>query len=318
MNKLFLNLFLTLLCLSQLTFAQSKSSNDSSYSIFKFQFSNDFLHQTDHYYSNGFLFEFYHPIFESNPLNYFLVPTDNSLINYYGLTAKQDFFTPTELSDTILQKSDRPFAAYILIGAKKISYDVSNRFRIVSELELGLIGKSALGEETQNGIHSFLPTSSDVSGWYNQIGNDFLINYSVEFEKSIWAADWININAVASTKVGSPFTHFEGGATIRLGKYDVDYLYEHETMSKMNWQAYLFADIRGRRVIYNATLQGGLFNNNSIHTVDIINKWVGDFTLGFAFIHNKFRVEIGQHYITPEYKGAKIHRWGYLNLQVGF
>lgn len=302
-------------CFISLKGADSTRVNPSN--LFKFQWSNDFMHQTDQYFSNGFLFEYYNSIFKHNPFNFILLPTFKVKSSFDGITLMQDLYTPTELTDTIKQKADRPFAAYVLLGFKRITYSRKYKLKLSSEIQFGIIGESAMGEEIQNGIHDLLPTSSWVYGWANQIRDDFCINYFVEAEKNITSNNWIELNWVASFKLGSPFTYLDGGLSFRIGKFDKNYLRNFEFYSN-SFGLYLFGDIRGKIVGYNATLQGGLFNNSSIYTIDNINHYLLDIVTGIAYSSNSFKIEIAQHYLSKEYEKAKVHRWGYLNIKFGF
>jgi hypothetical protein len=286
--------------------------------IISFRWSNDVIFETDYYYTNGLRFEFYFPFLESNPVNYILLPSPDNSLKYYGLTLTQDLFTPTEVTDTVLFKADRPYAAYILLGSEKTTYDSDKNLRIYSALELGIIGESAYGKETQNGIHDWLPTTSTYFNWLNQIKDDFAINYTAEIEKGFWEDNWFNVNGIASTKLGSPYTWFDAGFTARAGRYDHAYHPDFAMSSNDEWQAYLFADLRGRFVLFNATLQGGLFNNNSIYTVDAIEHLVGDFSAGITAIYKYVKLDFGIHHVTPEFEGGKLHRYGYFNIAVGF
>lgn len=313
--KIFYILFIIFSCTHN---AQEKLEENFPPSIISFKWSNDVIFETDYYYTNGLRFEFYFPFLESNPVNYILLPSSDNSLKYYGLTLTQDLYTPTEVTDTALLKADRPYAAYILLGSEKVSYDRLKKLRIYSSLELGIIGESAMGRQTQNGIHDWLPTTSTLFNWLNQIKDDFAINYTIEIEKGFWDGSWFNINGIASTKLGSPYTYLDVGFAGRLGKYDQDYHPDFAMSSNMDWQAYLFTDLRGRFVLYNATLQGGLFNNNSIYTVDDIEHLVGEFSVGITALYHYVKLDFGIHHITPEFEGGKQHRYGYLNIRVGF
>lgn len=286
--------------------------------LFVFKWSNDFWYQTDEYYSNGFTFEFYNPVFKYNPFNFILLPNARESNSLEGITLTQDFYTPTELTDTVKQKADRPFAAYLLLGFKRISINKKHDLKLTSEIQFGIVGESAMGEEIQNGIHDLLPTSSFVYGWANQIRDDFCFNYTVGIEKQIWQTDWAEINLLGFAKIGTPFTQFDIGLNSRIGKFDKKYFAGFEHLSNDNWQLFFNADFRSRFILFNATLQGGLFNNNSVYTIDNPKPVVGDFLLGITFVYKTFRIEYAQSYLTPEIPNGKIHKWGTLNIRFGF
>ncbi|VAX27751.1 hypothetical protein MNBD_IGNAVI01-2720 [hydrothermal vent metagenome] len=302
--------------------AQSGSRKDNSKKIaektvVQFKWSNDFIYQTDYYYTNGFAFEVLGPWAEANPINSILIPSSKKNISQFGITLVQDIYTPRERYNVEEQlEGDRPFAAYLLLGFIKKSIDPENKIKITSELQIGVLGPAALGEQTQNGIHDMLPTSSRINGWENQISNSLAIDYSAEFYKALFEFSWFDFSGIVKGKLGTPFTQAEIGGAIRLGWFD-SYPQGFEMFSPKNWTAYFFAEVFGKSVGYNATLQGGLFST-SIYTLEKINRFIGSYRLGISATYNLFTIEMAVTYNTPEFPGALSHKWGYAIIRVGF
>lgn len=316
-------IFIVLILFQQyFLFAQNHSDKESVEKVLKktfieFKWSNDFTYETDYYYSNGFSFEVLGPWAKLNPINKILVPNPKRSIRQFGVTLVQDIYTPHERFDVEKQlDGDRPFAAYLLLGFIKKTYDPRKRNKIISELQVGVLGPTALGEETQNGIHDLLPTSSRVNGWENQISNSLAVNYSAEFYKSFYSLSWIEFSGVAKGKLGIPFTHVELGGSLRLGYFD-SYPNGFEMFSKRRWSTCFFAEALGKTVGYNATLQGGVFSS-SVYTLDNINHFVGSYRLGISAVYNLFKLEIATTFNTPEFSEALSHRWTYASIRVGF
>ncbi len=285
--------------------------------IIEFKWSNDFIYETDYYYTNGFAFEVLGPWAKPNPINAILIPNSKHSFTQYGITLIQDIYTPQERFDVEKQlDGDRPFAAYMLLGIIKKTYDPTKRTKIISALQIGVLGPAALGKETQNGIHDILPTSSRVNGWENQISNSLAINYTCEFYKSLFEISWFELSGAAKGKLGIPFTQVELGGILRLGYFD-SYPKGFDMFSRRKWSAYFFAEMFGKAVGYNATLQGGLFSS-SVYTLDSINHFVGSYRLGISAAYNLFKLEIATTFNTPEFQGALSHRWAYASVRVGF
>ncbi len=283
----------------------------------EFKWSNDFTYETDYYYSNGFYFEAITPWAKQNPINAILIPSSKESVNQFGVSLVQDIYTPHERFDVEKQlDGDRPFAAYLLLGFIKKTYDPITRTKIVSELQVGVLGPAALGEETQNGIHNMLPTSSRINGWENQISNSLAINYSAEFYKLFYKLSWIELMGAAKGKLGIPFTHVELGGILRLGYFD-SYPNGFGMFSNKKWSAYFFTELLGKAVGYNATLQGGLFSS-SVYTLDKINHLIGNYRLGITAHYNLLKLEMATTFNTPEFPGALSHRWSYISIKVGF
>jgi len=297
--------------------AQSKPKNILDKTFIQFKWSNDFVYDTDYYYTNGFAFEVMGPWAKGNPINSILIPSTSKSINQFGVTLTQDIFTPQEKYNVEEQlKGDRPFAAYMLLGFIKKSFNPERNIKIISEVQVGVLGPAALGKETQDGIHDMLPTSKRLNGWENQISNTLAINYSIEVYKSLFSLRWFNLYGSAKGKLGIPFTHLEIGSSIRLGWFGL-YPQGFESFSKRNWTAYFFVEAFGRIVGYNATMQGGLFNT-SIYTLSDINNFLVNYKLGVTFGYKLFTLELASTYNSPEFPEALSHKWAYAIIRVGF
>lgn len=283
----------------------------------QFKWSNDFEYQTDYYFTNGFAFEYFAPWIKENMINSILLPVELSDFELYGITLIQDIFTPKEryyIPDQL--DGDRPFATYLLLGFKRVSFNPIDKISIYSELQVGMLGPAASGEEVQNGIHNNLPTSDLVVGWENQISNSFMLNYSASIEKQFYYNNWMDISGISLVKLGLPFTNLNLGIKTRIGLFDF-LPKEFEFCSNRKWQLFLTLAASGSFIGYNATLQGGLFSE-SVYTLSNINRIVGHANIGLTVVYKKFELEYIQHFNTPEFSEAFYHSWGYLLIKVGF
>jgi hypothetical protein len=288
----------------------SQMEKDTSFSTFEFRWSNDFVYQTDRYYTNGFAIEYLKSQTDDSYLNSILFPSklNDKVVSGYTLiqdiyTPKAKFYIPDQLN------GDRPFASYILFGLKKFSYNDKFRLKIYSEIQTGVLGPSALGEQTQNGIHSQLP-SGKVNGWENQISNSFMLNYSVRVQKYLRVAKTLEISGFASTQVGLPFTNVGVGLQSRIGVFGL-FPEEFKHFSQKHWEYYLTVSAQLNVIGYNATLQGGLLSE-STYTLNSINRLVGKASVGINVKNKLFNLKYSQQFLTPEFSGAAIHSWGFL------
>lgn len=315
MNLYFTQIFLILLSFSCNLFSQN--NNSDSLSIFEFRWSNDFEYQTDYYYTNGFAFEVFAPCIAESPVNLILLKHSSNDFVLYGATMLQDIFTPKAkfyIPDQL--NGDRPFASYILLGVKKISFNRKNRVKLYSELQIGVLGPAALGEEVQNGIHKLLPTSSKVNGWENQISNSLMINYSAYIEKNILFSKLFETSGILLAQLGLPFTNVGFGLQTRIGVFNI-LPSGFEFLSKRKWEMFLTLSAMGKIIGYNATLQGGLFSE-SVYTLNEINRFVGYASIGFTAIYKCVKLEYVQNFNTPEFSNALYHSWGYLSIKIKF
>lgn len=293
-----------------------KTNTSKTDKIFQFTWANDFPFHTDYYFTNGVQFSYFSPVFKYSPLNFILLPSSNIGKVYYGLSFTQRIFTPADLNYTNINSNDRPFSSYLLLGSNKISLNPKSRYKLSSAFSIGLIGKPSGGQYFQNSIHDILPTSPHVSGWKNQIGNDIALSYYAEFEKGIFQFSGFELNGSVFSQIGVPHSEMGINSYIRIGRFE-DYFANLGLNRKINWQAFLFAGISGKTVLYNATLEGGLFNESQQFTQDAIKPFVVDFVSGFSVVHRNFKIELGQHSLTPEFNGGLSHRWAYLSVHVG-
>ncbi len=284
---------------------------EDSLSTFEFKWSNDFEYQTDYYYTNGFSFELFAPWIKDNPVNSMLLSYSSKDVVLFGFTLLQDIYTPKAkfyIHDQL--NGDRPFASYILFGAKKISYNKGARIKLYSELQVGVLGPAALGEEVQNGIHKLLPTSGEVNGWENQISNSLMINYSASIGKTLTITKWFEASGIFSSQLGLPFTNAGLGLHVRVGMFN-SFPAGFEFLSKREWEVFFTLSAEEKIIGYNATLQGGLFSK-SVYTLQQINRFVGYASLGFTVIYKGVKLEYVQHFNTPEFSNSLYHSWGYL------
>lgn len=293
----------------------SQNNQSDSLSSFEFKWSNDIVSRTDYYFTNGFAFEIVAPWEKSNPANSILIAHTSEYNVLYSLTLLQNIYTPKEKYHIPNQlNGDRPFAAYILLGAKKISFNKTNRIKLYSEFQIGILGPAALGEEVQNGIHSLLLTSGEVKGWENQISNSMMLNYSASLEKSFSIKSWFELSGIVSAKLGLPYTNARAGVRARIGIFDV-FPSGFEYYSSQDFKLFLSLGADASIVGYNAALQGGLFSE-SIYTLNKINRFVGYANIGITLLYKRYELEYVQQFNTPEFPGAVYHSWGYLLIKI--
>lgn len=283
----------------------------------QFMWSNDFVFDTDYYFTNGFEFEVTSSWAKDIPVNRICIPTSQKYTDLYGVTLIQHIFTPVEKFDLEKQMDgDRPFAAYLMLGLKKKSLNKTKGLSLISEIQLGVLGPAALGEETQDAIHRMTGNSAELNGWENQISNSLAINYLAKISKTLYSTGWLDIYAKGKGAFGIPYTYLQIDGGIRVGLFD-EFPQEFEMLSKKKFYVYAFAEIYERLVGYNATLQGGLFSS-STYTIQDINHLVGGYRLGISFTHNFLKLELATTYNSPEFEGGLSHKWAYALVKAWF
>ncbi|NQV02768.1 MAG: lipid A deacylase LpxR family protein [Bacteroidia bacterium] len=294
---------------------------------FHIQLDNDIFNYTDRFYTNGIRLSFISPALRNNPVGKLLIPYWHRGINYYSLSLVQDMYTPSTTKIGGIIEGDRPYAAYLYIGTSKLTNDARHKVRLSSEIQIGIIGPSSLGEYVQRTFHNAVPTNNEPLGWEFQIQDDLLLNYVAKVEKGIVSVPGLDLLIHGSGTLGTVYTNIGGGAYVRSGwfnSYFMNLFFSKRSLNRFrnarNIQFYFFADVAGKAVGYDATLQGGLFNRSSPYTISAknINRLMFAGSAGIVFSFGGFQLKGEQFLLSPEFKNGWWHKWLSVGLSFSF
>lgn len=281
-----------------------------SESYFRFNYDNDYFDSSDEFYTQGYNFEWVSPILKKNPLNKVLYGSSDESTKF-GLSFEHIGFTPSDIVSKEIQFDDRPFSAALMLKSFSLVENKIKKTRIASQLNLGMMGPIAFGKEMQTGIHKAI-NGAIPGGWKNQIANDVVINYKLDFEKELLRLkNFLLVNANASLNIGTLFTNASIGFNSSLGL-----LQNIEKPQGMTFFIY------GQPIVYmigyDATLQGGLFNKNSPYTLSAqdIERIVLQFNWGVVMKLKKLYLEYSRTLITKEFSTGEFSGWG--GIRIGF
>jgi lipid A 3-O-deacylase len=287
-----------------------KKGRTSPEVVFIAVFDNDIFDYTDYYYTNGISLQLFHPAIGSSPLSRAL-PGLNGSINYYGIMLVQNMYTPLKLEDLKARIGDRPFASYLTLSHQKVSLSPVRHQRLQTELALGVIGPASGGNIAQDMIHTNTPI-----GWANQVDNDFLVNYSLRFDQGIYHSNNVDIAVSGGGQAGTLYNNVMAGALVRIGHANDLYssLFQttaHEKSFRKRVRYYIGVDLKEKMIIYDATLQGGMFNRESIYTLraDQVKRFVFTGTVLLGLGLGRYSLEAEQVYLSPEFDGGRCHFW---------
>jgi hypothetical protein len=281
-----------------------------------FLWDNDVVFETDRYFTNGFKLDYvtsYETAAFASVLHLAHSPNENV---FYGFSLGQEIFTPDKKDQVVVAQGDRPFSSSLIIGSSKTILDPVSRNIKRSEFQIGVIGKLGGGEVVQNGIHSLLPTSSQVNGWQNQTSSNLALNYGLSYQKLLIRTSNFHLDGLVGSTLGLPYTYAETGIILRFGKVQNYY-------KNMDWQvsdginAYWYSGIKGRAVAYNATIQGSIFNDDN-PLAPALNHLVYELDSGLNLSYRSLNFKMGFKILSPEIANGKTHRWGYINFNFGF
>lgn len=301
-------------------FAQEEADNRGVFSI---AVENDSLSSgADRNYTSGIKLAYVSPA-EGVPdwlqgAGDFTRGLSNSEPDFWGIAIGQSIFTPEDISAVPAPPDQHPYAGYlymqIMVGAEQDRPDGGRpRYLDTYELEFGVVGPSALGEEAQRGIHEFLG-APDPQGWDSQLNDEFV--FAASFDRR-WRAlrGFIDVGELefdltpnAGVTLGTLRTEARLGLTARIGwRIDNDYGpprvrpslsgVEHFSGGPLSWS--IFAGVQGRAVAQNIFLDGNTWEDSA--SVER-TPYVADFQTGFSISAGDWRIAYTYVWRTEEFE----------------
>ncbi len=300
---------------------------------FSFQLENDLFSGTDRHYTNGLRLSWLSPDGDTiEPLAVIRDTLETVALDAtgsdgrnkeirFGVSLGQDIYTPEDRAASTLITDDRPYAAW-LYGAASLHTITNSKHRpdrLESvELQVGVVGPAALGEEAQDAIHH-VRLIDTFNGWDNQLSNELgvLLLYERKwrlFDPVGLAAGEFDFIPRAGGSIGNILTHANAGAALRWGwnlpedfgpanliQGGAPFLdTNRDTLELVS--AFLFASAEGRYVAHNIFLDGNTFRDS--HSVDKRN-WVGDLTMGATLMIGPVNLTYSNTHRSREFEGQQ-------------
>lgn len=295
--------------------------------IFYFVFDNDATFKTDYYYTQGIGVVHYNPAFRKSPLVK-LLPTSGQAgyEKFYGLAFHYDAFTPTNIRDPNLRQGDRPYASYMYVSQLAGSTAPNRQQRFTGSLDLGLIGPATGAGQFQRKAHEYLHHGLP-QGWKYQVKTDLILNYNGQYQQALLQTKPLELIGEAGASLGTLYTNASLGALVRFGwmnAYFADLGISNrpsrEKSALRKFQLFAYGRSRGILVGYNATMQGGIFNQRNVYTVPAraITRTVLASQTGLICIIKGLRLESAVTFISPEFTGSSRHKWMHFNVGFAF
>lgn len=271
-------LFALLASLPPFASARERPPAGSEFQLFV---ENDMLARTDRYYTNGIKLGVGLPFgllqLPAAEILRELAPADGGAV-HLGLFVGQNLYTPKSIGTSTLQALDRPWAAWLYLGgvAQRAR---DNRLDTV-EIDLGLVGPSALGREVQSGWHKLIG-APQPKGWHHQLPNEpaFMVSWLVKSKHALGRYGEIDLEAIphGGASVGTVMTLARAGATLRLGQnmtgFGPDTIDPGGSMLQnmrrdiepgrsRGFEWYVFAGLDHRLIGHNIFLDGTVFRDS--------------------------------------------------------
>jgi len=282
---------------------------------FRINYENDFFTASDRDYTQGILIEKVLPSLGRFPLMKILWHPRAGHLKF-GLALEHNAYTPNQIDKYAIQYGDRPYAGVLLLKAFLIAENYERKQRISVSFNTGLVGPDAGGEQMQRTIHHWIQYTQP-EGWHNQIQNDLVLNYQINIEKEIYQYEnRFSISSFGSARMGTLSDKLSGGFTASAGKFESPF--SDPRPIKHHFQWYMYGQVLGNLVGYDATLQGGLLNHSSVYTIrgSALNRLTLQNKFGIVFIFKSLYLEYYRTGLTQEFDTSIYHRTG--GLQIGF
>lgn len=257
----------------------------------------------DGYYTNG-LFLTYRTVSNSD--------TKNLAKKIYSYQVGHMMYTSAKATIESANLHDRPFAGYFF-GEFGISRFYNSNSIIITNLQIGVLGPNAKGQELQNFMHSIY-NYPEAKGWKHQIHNAFALNLNSKFIKYLpkLSSSSIDISSYNSLKIGTIFTDISTGLYTRIGfkklqelSNSVAFNSNLNTIGQNFSESFVFVKPMLNYIFYDATIQGSFLNETSPVTYKV-NPITFSLELGYLYSHK--RISFGYTFIfhTKKLKSVKV------------
>ncbi|WP_424814583.1 lipid A deacylase LpxR family protein [Roseococcus sp. YIM B11640] len=285
-----------------------------------FMLDNDLFAGTDKNYTSGFQFDWRSPSYD--PPRWLAAITGRMSLLFpeggtprWGISFGQNIFTPEDTQRRNPDPRDRPYAGWLFGALSLASYTQTSYGGL--EVQMGIVGPGALGEQFQNGVHR-LRGFDLAEGWDHQLKDEFGINiiagrqWRWNYETGIDGLQYGFVPSLTAS-LGNVYTYASGGMMVRIGSnLNADFgpprarpaqsgsAFFQPTGDGFGW--YAFAGVEGRAVAHNIFLDGNTWRDGP--RVDR-EPLVGDASLGFAIMYRRARLTATYTIRSREFEGQR-------------
>ena len=227
----------------------------------------------------------------------------------------QEFYTPRHKSAPAAPADDHPYAAFLYASYGTAFYD--QNLLVAGELQLGIVGPSALGHGVQRAWHKMIGEPVP-EGWDSQIKDQLGVNGLFDIrQRVVFSGDYLPESGFASDAIfrafaslGTVRTLASVGAQIRFGQNlasDFGFAPQRQSTSFVipangKTSVYGFVDLQCDALAYDATL-GGKFlrgNDSDIYAY----PFAAEATVGFGVNYGRWAFVFFQSVRTKDFSDA--------------
>ncbi|GAB2975936.1 lipid A deacylase LpxR family protein [Mucilaginibacter puniceus] len=274
---------------------------------------------SDKYYTNGFFLHYRHALKTGDNS-----PLQNKVV---GFELGQKIFNAQAGRIPEAKYIDRPIAGYLYAGAN-LNLLYKNEGNLKLGAQVGVIGPASLAKEAQTFIHNTFGLYQ-IDGWQFQIKNAAQVNLSAEYNKLLARDSWIDISLTSYANLGTGFTGAGAGPLVRIGNFNQ--LFNSfstqstaiaNTATPLHKQEFFFYyKPQFNLVVYDATIQGGLFNSRAVYPeiTGKIKPAIFSQEFGLAYAGSRWILNAAIHTRGKESKYMLTpHKWGSVTILYRF
>ena len=304
-----------------IVFVSYYSNSQESHYKNQIRFSTDndlyiFFRRTDQYYSYGGGFEYAFKAKKVLGLQR-LFPEKTEV--FYNLGMKLEGYTPSQLEEFLdtevvegPESFDRPFA-----GVSYLSFSTAYIFErsfFKTEILTGVLGPSSGAAEVQDWVHKNISDDLPYDGWQFQLKDQLLVNLNFEYLYDFNPNNkWLNFYGMGNVKLGNLHIQASPSVGIRFGKFEKSMYstsFKNELLSSKKASEFFFQmAIEPRITIFNATIQGDLFNSRN-NALSDLNTLTWHMSNGIYFLKNRFSFNITYFWETGVVEASDNHVYG--------
>lgn len=304
---------------SPFSFSQNKAFKNE----FGFRSDNDayLAFGQDKYYTNGLFLTFRHALDQNHG-------KDSTTKKIWEIELGHKMYNPKSGKTTDIDRTDRPFAAYLYAGGS-FNWLYNSEQNIKLTLQAGVLGPSALGEEVQKNLHDFIGFYP-IKGWENQVKDEFGINTTIEYNRLLNRSknNKTDYTVISYVNVGSTYSSAGAGLLFRNGL--INQLFtsastnstisnNSNTTPLKETEFFFFAKPTLNFIAYDGSIQGGMFREEKGPITFDIKHVVFSQELGAIYVKNRIAANFSLIFKSREVKSeAKAHQYGSVALYYRF
>ena len=216
----------------------------------------------DKYYTNGMELFYRHLSNKSN----------DDVKKIISFKAGQYIYNPKWVKSDLIEDHNRPYAGYLFVEVG-VNRFYRNENVWITNFQLGVVGPLSQAEDFQKIMHNTFGFGK-IYGWQFQIGNALGLQYNTIFSKKImskFSTKKMDFHFNSKLDMGTVATGITVGSLVRISLNNALFSIQNSNFygaslqrhKSKNNECYLFLLSKINYQIYDATIQGSLFENNS-------------------------------------------------------